>query len=173
MIKVNKIVPNTVEHFTPEGESLGFLNEYENNDLRLQILKKKAKGYYAVFNGERLDINEEGRMSSWPSGMYDLTTKQFAEMFRESKYAPEKKTNRMLYDEFNDLDSDIKRWNFIARYTKDRSIVVRCDNDDTYAIMPGDEGEEDDYLLQINQYVGNSGGIYELLEAFRIKAEGV
>jgi hypothetical protein len=171
-IKVSKITPTIVEHFNPEGESLGFLNELESNDLRIQIAELKVEGYYVVFNEKRIEINTLGEMSDWPRGMYDLTMVQFSKLFQARGYAP-KKTNRMLYDEFNDLDSDVKRWNFIARHTKDRGIVVRCDNDDTYAIMPGDEGEEDDYLLQIQQYVGNSYGIYDLLESKGIKAEGV
>jgi len=173
MIKVNKIVPNTVEHFTPEGESLGFLNEFENNDLRIQIAKKGAEGYYAIFEEKKIEIDNKGEFSEWPHGMYDLTLSQFSKLFKARGYGGPRKTNRELFDEFKGLENDVDRWRWISRYGQEREIVVRCDNDDTYAIMPPEEGEEDDYLLQINQYIGNSGGIYELLEAFRIKSEGV
>lgn len=36
MIKVNKYESQTVEHFDNNGNSLGFLNEWENADLRCQ-----------------------------------------------------------------------------------------------------------------------------------------
>jgi hypothetical protein len=171
-IKVNKIVPNTVEHFTPEGESLGFLNEYENNDLRIQIAKANAEGYYAVYEGEKIDINTKGEMSTWPHGMYDMTMRQFAKLFKERGYVSVRKTSKELSEEFDALDGDVEKWKFISRYAKDRNIIVRLDNDDTYALMPADEGE-DDHLLQFNYYIGNSSGVYDLLEAMGIKAEGV
>jgi hypothetical protein len=37
MIKINKIIPQTVELFNPQNESMGFVNEYEFNDIRIQI----------------------------------------------------------------------------------------------------------------------------------------
>ena len=75
MIKVNKIEPQTVEHFDPEGNSLGFLNEYENTDLRVQIAEQKVLGYYLMFNGKKFDINIEGRIKAWPDDLYGVMDK--------------------------------------------------------------------------------------------------
>jgi hypothetical protein len=172
MIRVNKIVPNTVEHFTPEGESLGFLNEYESNDLRIQIAKSSAKDYYIIYDDKKIKIDIDGGLSDWPLGMYDMISTQLFELLNERCCAPVKKTNKELYEEFNVLGSDVEKWKFVARYTKDRNIVVRLDNDDTYALMPVDNGE-DAHLLQFDFYIGNSDGVYDLLEANGIKSEGV
>jgi hypothetical protein len=43
MIKVNKIIPQIVKHFDNENNSLVFLNEYENIDLRTEIARQKNK----------------------------------------------------------------------------------------------------------------------------------
>ena len=48
MIEVKKIVPQVVEHFDPYGNSLGYLNELECLDLRVQIAKNKISGFYVV-----------------------------------------------------------------------------------------------------------------------------
>lgn len=72
MIKVNKIVPQTVEAFDPDGNSLGFINEYELLDLRVQILKEKAWGYYLMFNGIKIRIDRKGTLESYPKGFFNL-----------------------------------------------------------------------------------------------------
>jgi hypothetical protein len=76
MIQVNKIIPQTAELFNPQGESMGFLNEYEFNDIRIQIKKEKAEGYYLIFNDEACVINKDGRLDYWPDGFFDLFDKQ-------------------------------------------------------------------------------------------------
>jgi hypothetical protein len=43
MIVANKITPQTVEHFDPSGNSLGFLTDLENLELRCQIAENKGK----------------------------------------------------------------------------------------------------------------------------------
>ena len=72
MITVTKIEPQIIEHFTPDNQSLGFLNEYENLDLRCQIAEHKAEGYYLIFNGEKITITTDGREDSYPNGLYDV-----------------------------------------------------------------------------------------------------
>lgn len=69
-IKVNRIEPETVEVFTPEGTSLGKLNEEEFIDLRCQIKKNKAKGYYIYWNDKKVDILPDGFLN----GRTDLFT---------------------------------------------------------------------------------------------------
>jgi len=71
MIKPIKIEVQTVEHFDPEGKSLGFLNDFENIDLRRQIAENKAIGYHLIFNGEKIDILPDGKITNWAVGLYD------------------------------------------------------------------------------------------------------
>lgn len=80
MIKVNKITPQTVELFNPQDESMGFINEYEFNDVRIQIKEQQAEGYYCMFNGERFDINKDGRSQDWFEGFFDLLDKQMSKL---------------------------------------------------------------------------------------------
>lgn len=80
MIKVNKITPQTVELFNPQDESMGFINEYEFNDVRIQIKEQKAEGYYCMFNGERFNINKDGRSQDWFEGFFDLIEQQMSKL---------------------------------------------------------------------------------------------
>ena len=73
MIIPKKIEEQTVEHFSPEGISLGFLTYLESLDLRVQILENRASGYYLIFNGEKIEISPEGR-SKIPKNMFDHYT---------------------------------------------------------------------------------------------------
>lgn len=75
-IKVKKIEPQTVECFDPEDNSLGFLNEYEFNDLRAQICETKSEGYYFLFQIPKNDgpcmgcIDKDGRYHPIP-GLFE------------------------------------------------------------------------------------------------------
>jgi len=80
MIKVNKITPFTCEFFTPEGKSLGFLNEYEFNDLRVQIKNESAEGYYAMYNETKILIDKDARIGLWFEGFYDTIEKQLSQL---------------------------------------------------------------------------------------------
>ena len=71
MIKVKKYEVQTAEHFDPDGNSLGFLNEYENADLRCQIAEEKASGYYLMFNGLKIPIEPDGKIINRETGLYD------------------------------------------------------------------------------------------------------
>ena len=82
MIKINNITPPTAEAFSPDDTSLGFLNEYEFNDLRIQIVKQKVEGYYMIFNNQKIIINTDGRANNWPAGFFDISENQLAELFK-------------------------------------------------------------------------------------------
>ncbi len=71
-MKVNKIKPQEVEIFDPSDNSLGFVNEYEFNDFRIQIKEYEAEGYYAMFNGHRINIDKDGGINDWIDGFFDL-----------------------------------------------------------------------------------------------------
>lgn len=75
-IKRNYFSDITVEFFYPNGEFFGMLNTWEFNDLRIQCRQNKMPGFYAIFNGEKCTINENGRVDRWPDGFYDLYEKQ-------------------------------------------------------------------------------------------------
>jgi hypothetical protein len=64
-IKVKVITPETVEVFNPDGTSWGKLNEIEFLDLRCQIKKYKAKGFYIYYNGDKVLINTNGMLSTY------------------------------------------------------------------------------------------------------------
>lgn len=80
MVKVNNIDPQTVELFDPEGNSMGIINQYEFNDIRIQIKNQKASGYYCLFNNEKIFFQDKGGMSNWPEGFFDLQTNQLNEL---------------------------------------------------------------------------------------------
>lgn len=83
MITPKKITPYTCEAFDPQGKSLGFLNDFEFNDLRIQIGKEKASGYYMKMkDGTVCNINHDGRVENWPSGFYDLYEIQLSDLLR-------------------------------------------------------------------------------------------
>lgn len=59
MIQVNKIPTQTVELFSPDGTSLGHINDHELTDIKIQICQHDAEGYYIVFGGEK-NPNQQG-----------------------------------------------------------------------------------------------------------------
>lgn len=71
MIKVKKIEFQIVETFDPEGNSLGYLNEYELYDLRAQIAEQNAEGYYFIFGGKEIKIDLNGECEEWPSELFE------------------------------------------------------------------------------------------------------
>lgn len=87
MIKVKKFEVQTVEHFDPNGNSLGFLNEHESTDLRGQIAEEKAIGYYLTFNGKRIEIQPDGRIKwdDWERGLYDTNEILLARIFKAQR----------------------------------------------------------------------------------------
>jgi predicted ATPase len=83
-IKVTVIKPQTVEVFDPNNKSLGFVNEYEFNDLRIQVATENISGYYVLFNGEKIQIEPSGKLFSWPVGFFDTIEQQLATLFKVS-----------------------------------------------------------------------------------------
>lgn len=80
MIKINKIIPQTVELFNPKGESMGFINEYEFNDIRIQIKNQQLEGYYCIFKEKKFTINKHGRSNDWFEGFFDLLENQLMQV---------------------------------------------------------------------------------------------
>ena len=85
MIKINRYEPQTVEHFDSENNSLGFLNEQESTDLRCQIAEQKAEGYYLIFNGFNVGINNKGMIHDWKNGLYETNEILLSRLFRAQR----------------------------------------------------------------------------------------
>jgi hypothetical protein len=72
-----------------------------------------------------------------------------------------------LYKDFEELETDEERWVWV-KINQDKNITVMCDNDDTFIQI-----DEDEDCASFDNYIGNSDGVFSLLEAFNIKAESV
>ena len=79
MIIYNQIIPQTVELWNQEGFFV-HVNEWEMNDIRIQIMKTKTTGFYCLFEGYRIDIYKDGSLSHWPKGFFDTMEKQLGEL---------------------------------------------------------------------------------------------
>lgn len=82
MIQVKKIEPFVCEAFDPDDNSLGFLNDLELNDLRIQIIKEEVSGYYLIFEDQKICIRTNGVIDRYPKGFYDQREKQLYELIR-------------------------------------------------------------------------------------------
>ena len=89
MITLKGIIPQAVDVYrdTEDGtEYIGRANEYEFNDLRIQIKNENATGYYAIFNpewgdvGMKVVINPNGSITNWPKGFFDLYEQQLDQL---------------------------------------------------------------------------------------------
>jgi hypothetical protein len=83
MIKINKIKDVTCELYDPQNNLLGTIeNEYELNDVRIQISEEKVEGYYVIFKEHKIPITSKGKINKWPPGFYDLQEIQFSKLFK-------------------------------------------------------------------------------------------
>lgn len=78
-IVVNKIEPQQVELFDPNHNSMGFINEYEFHDIRVQIKNQQVAGYYCKWTDEHgieniFNIDKDGRSWDWKDGFFDKIT---------------------------------------------------------------------------------------------------
>lgn len=69
-IKINTEPLQTCEAFDPEGNSLGLVNELQFIDLRAQICQANVSGYYVVHKGQKVYINNEGRLPFFPKDLF-------------------------------------------------------------------------------------------------------
>jgi hypothetical protein len=84
------------------------------------------------------------------------------------------KTNEELYKEFEALDNDVDRWKWVIENKE--FVTVKLDNDDTFVIFRDEEDldwDEEGHIMDIMEYVGWSDGIFNLLRALGVAAEGV
>lgn len=91
MIKINKYTYPEVNLYSPEGVFLGVLsNPVEFTDVRVQIAQNGLKGYYFIFNEERINFNEYGVFDWNQFDGFDDEMKLIAHLFRAQKALREK-----------------------------------------------------------------------------------
>ena len=79
-VKVKRIKEQRVEHFNPNGKSVGFLTANENLYLRCRIMEFKESGWYLMFNGEKIEIDASG-CQDYPTGLYHTSVDLLNELF--------------------------------------------------------------------------------------------
>jgi hypothetical protein len=79
MIIFNKIEPQTVEVWNKDG-FFARVNQYEFNDIRIQIKNNKVEEFYIFFDNQKFYINKDGRVANWPIGLFDLFADQLTEL---------------------------------------------------------------------------------------------
>lgn len=88
---LKKINPPEVAVYHDKLGFLGWINEYEFNDLRIQIKNHKEEGWYIrlrlndtgnlrTIGMERHYINSDGTMIYWPDDLFPLMEKQLEEL---------------------------------------------------------------------------------------------
>ena len=70
--------------------------------------------------------------------------------------------------------SDKLRWKALPSLQVNHpNLIVNLDNDMTFITHKDIEPEEEDFILEFDEYIGWSDGVQTLLKAFNIKAEPV
>ena len=72
MIKRKEIKPQEVVVYAPDHTNLGYFNEYEFADLKLQICTEEAEGYYVAFEGKYYPIDSDGLIVNHPEVLFDF-----------------------------------------------------------------------------------------------------
>ena len=80
MIKINEIIEEPADLYFEDTKIGEVKNSLQFNDVRVQIMRESAEGYYVRFRGVRYDINKYGRMDLWPKGLFDLWDVQLDEL---------------------------------------------------------------------------------------------
>lgn len=73
-LKIKKIVPPTVDFYSPDGTYLGNLNQYEFLDAKAQIKELQLSGYFCVFEGKKIRIDRNGTQEEYPKNMFQELT---------------------------------------------------------------------------------------------------
>lgn len=80
MIQINKITPPTLEIYDPDNNSLGFVNEYEFLDIRVQIKELHLSGYSFIFKNQKFKIDKNGNLEYYPEGLLDTMSNYYAKL---------------------------------------------------------------------------------------------
>lgn len=81
VIEIRNIKEPIVELYNPKGIFIGMItSELQFIDVRLQIAEKQLKGYYIVYNKQKIKISSDGQPEVWPKGLYDQTVEMISEL---------------------------------------------------------------------------------------------
>ena len=75
-----------VDLFNEKGAFIGVIDNY--NELMMviiQLTKKGLSGYYIMWDKKRIDILDNGSLSSFPKGLYDKFQQLAAELYKVRK----------------------------------------------------------------------------------------
>jgi predicted ATPase len=91
MITIRKYNYPEIKLYAPDNSYIGLIkNEVEFNDIRIQVAREKAEGYYIVFEDKRVNILPDGDCDSWPKGFFDQEMKQLEILFKNRRGEPYK-----------------------------------------------------------------------------------
>jgi hypothetical protein len=81
LVQIKDIRETPCELFNPDDELVGIIeSSLVLNDVRLQINRQNLSGYYVVFNGMKINIDNNGRLEEWPDGFFDIIENQLREL---------------------------------------------------------------------------------------------
>lgn len=81
-IKINNnIQEDHVPLYNPEGKLIGIIeNELAFNDVRIQIVENKLRGYYIMYKDRKCRIGTNGELDFWPDDLYTTYTDQLSKI---------------------------------------------------------------------------------------------
>lgn len=87
-IEIKEINCPVTQLYSPDGKLIGnIVNEYQMDDVRVQIAELDLSGYYFIWKKSELeevkiDINNLGELSDFPSGLWDFSMKTLAKLVK-------------------------------------------------------------------------------------------
>lgn len=87
MLKINKIKERPAKLFH-ENNFIGIVeDQYQLNDIRLQVVQNNLKNVYFVFElsegiEQQINVNSDGSLDCWPDGFFDEIEKQLFKLLR-------------------------------------------------------------------------------------------
>lgn len=86
MITIIREIPEKVNLYCSNNKLIGTLNnEYELLNIQIQICEQNLSGYYIVWNNEKIVIDNNGNLLSWPQGMYSKAQELFRKLLLTRK----------------------------------------------------------------------------------------
>lgn len=80
VVKIESFPPVQAKLYSPDG-LVGTVTGYDQfNSARVQIHKGNLSGYYFEFEGEKLEVDHNGRLPVWPKGFFDKLDEQLNEL---------------------------------------------------------------------------------------------
>ncbi len=80
-VKINNIKETTATLIDPQGVVVGQIeSQLQLDDIRIQIKKQKISGYTIKWTNYLITIFENGHLSEWPFGFFDITDLQLEEL---------------------------------------------------------------------------------------------